>query len=297
MKRLLFILAAISLHAAPPDKRDGPNGHKIVPVAAGEYAVGAEDSPRNPARRVKLAAFGIADTETTNEQFAAFVAATGYVTDAERNGFGKVAVEGMGEWKWDQVKGAHWRKPMGGRGPGWEELLKHPVTQISGADAVAYCEWLGVRLPTLDEWEVAARAGSAARYPWGDKYDPKRANTWNGEMHLRNTREDGFVYTAPVRSYPENAWGLYDVIGNVFEYCADFPAGEKPDAAMHLIAGRGGSWWCSFNTCSYFNLVDIGEMVRYGTLSNQGFRIAVDAAKYRKSKSAGSNQKKRGTAR
>ncbi|WP_395740312.1 formylglycine-generating enzyme family protein [Prosthecobacter sp.] len=253
---------------------EGKNGHRFILIPAGEHALGGQKSTRNPPRHVRLAAFGIAEAETTNAQFAAFVAATHYVTDAERTGFGKVAVEGMEEWAWDQVKGAHWRKPMGGRGPGWEEIPNHPVTQISGVDAQAYCQWLGARLPTLEEWEAAARAGTGTLYPWGQEFDPKQANIWNGESHLKNTLEDTFRYTAPVKSFPPNAWGLYDVIGNVFEYCSGLPPDAEAGDEQRLVAGRGGSWWCSAGTCSFYNLVDIGRMDRHGSLSNQGFRVA-----------------------
>jgi len=182
----------------------------------------------------------------------------------------------MPDWAWEETPGAQWRQPFGARGKSWEEIPTHPVTQISGADAEAYCKWLGVRLPTLNEWEVAARAGAKTRYPWGEAFDPKKANVWNGTSHLKNTREDGFVYTAPVKSYPPNAWGLYDVIGNVFEYCADQPIGSKSSDAERFQSGRGGSWWCSFNTCHFFNLSDIGHMDKHGSLANQGFRIAMD---------------------
>lgn len=264
--------------ASPPAIVAGKNAHRFILIPAGDHALGGQKSPprRNPPRHVHLAAFAIAEAETTNAQFAAFVAATGYVTDAERTGFGKVAVEGMDEWAWDQVKGAHWRRPMGGRGPGWEDLRDHPVTQISGADAEAYCRWLGggARLPTWEEWEAAARAGTGTLYPWGQKFDPTKANIWNGRTHLKNTREDGFLYTAPVKSFPPNAWGLYDVIGNVFEYCAGLPPDAEPGDEDRLVAGRGGSWWCSADTCSSYNLVDIGRMDRHGSLSNQGFRVA-----------------------
>lgn len=264
-----------AVSAEPPPQKDGPDGHRLVIVPRGTYAVGSAESLTNPARRVTLESFAIATKETTNAQFAAFVAATGFVTDAENQGIGKVALEGMADWKWEQVEGAHWRRPMGSRGPGWEELKDHPVTQISGADAEAYCRWLGVRLPTLDEWEVAARAGAATLYPWGKDYDPKMANTWDGRTHLKNTRLDGFVYTAPTGSFPANAWGLYDVIGNVFEYCSGIPAGMPPKESARLIVGRGGSWWCSAGTCHFYNLMDIGQMDRRGSLSNQGFRIAM----------------------
>lgn len=275
---ILALLCCITpAFAEKPVLVSGKNAHRFIVIPAGEYAVGSLDAPRHPARRVELATFAIAEAETTNAQFAAFVKATGYVTDAERTGFGKVAMEGMQEWEWDQVKDAHWRKPMGNRGLGWEKMPDHPVTQISGADAEAYCQWLGGRLPTLDEWEVAARAGATTIYPWGAKFDPKLANIWNGSNHLKNSLEEGHLYTAPVKSFPPNGWGLYDVIGNVFEYCAGLPPDTEAGDEKHLIAGRGGSWWCSFGTCSYFNLVDIGRMDRRGSLSNQGFRVVAAA--------------------
>jgi sulfatase modifying factor 1 len=250
------------------------NGHKLILVPAADYYVGAPNNARNPCRKVKLKAFLIADAETTNEQFGRFAKATGYVTDAEKRGYGLVAREGMLDWAWDEVKGASWRHPSGPDGPSAADLPDHPVTQISGADAIAYCKWVGGRLPTLNEWEVAARAGAQTRWPWGDKFEPSRANVWNGTNHLHNTREDGWIYTSPVRSYPPNAWGLYDVIGNVFEYCSDLPKNISAHVSADQIAGRGGSWWCSAGTCNFFNLEDIGAMDRHGTLSNQGFRIA-----------------------
>ena len=134
------------------------------------------------------------------------------------------------------------------------------MTQISGADAEAYSVWAGGRLPTLDEWEVAARAGALTRYPWGDQFDAKRANVWNGATHAHNTLEDGWLYTSPVRTFPPNAWGLYDVIGNVFQYCSGLPGNHDDGDKQRFVAGRGGSWWCSAGTCNFFNLVDIGMM-------------------------------------
>lgn len=253
-------------------KEDGPNGHKLVPVAAGEFTLGEKDHARNPLHVVKLHTFKISDTETTNAQFVVFVKETGYVTDAERLKNAKVFREGMADWAWVTKEDANWRQPMGADGFKAEEMPEHPVTQISGADAEAYCKWVGGRLPTLDEWEIAARAGVQSKWPWGDKFIAGRANIWNGKTHKKETDADRFIYTAPVRSYAPNAWGLYDVIGNVFEYCSDLPKGET-GRMRSTIAGRGGSWWCSKGTCSAFNLVDIGQMTRRGSLSNQGFRV------------------------
>jgi sulfatase modifying factor 1 len=256
----------------------GPNGHQLVSIPAGSYRVGAPGHLRNPRRTVHLKGYRIADAETTNEEFDRFVKATGYVTDAEKLGFGLVAREGMIDWAWTETKGANWRAPFGSGEVRSGDLKNHPVTQISGADAEAYCRWVGGRLPTLEEWEVAARAGSNTRWPWGDTFDPHLANVWNGTNHLHNTREDGWIYTAPVRSFPPNAWGLYDVIGNVFEYCEGLPAIFSAADKARMIAGRGGSWWCSTGTCDFFNLVDIGAMDRHGSLANQGFRVVFDEA-------------------
>jgi len=273
---LLVGCASLQVERAIVPALPGPNQHRLVSIPAGTYLVGAVQYAVNPRRKLNLRSFRIADAETTNEQFARFAEATGYITDAERRGYGLVSSEGMLDWAWNEMKGASWRAPFGPDGLKAYALPNHPVTQISGADAEAYCKWIGGRLPTLDEWEVAARSGSITHWPWGDKFDSSRANVWNGTDHRHNTREDGWVYTAPVRSYAPNAWGLYDVVGNVFEYCADLPSHYRPKDAQRLICGRGGSWWCSASTCNYFNLDEIGTMDRHGSLANQGFRIVLD---------------------
>lgn len=269
----------LSADEAPRPKQPGPNGHLLVAVPAGEWRVGESGHGLNPPRTVRLKAFLVADAETTNAQFATFVKETGHVTDAEKRGVAQVFRPDQPEWKWVDVKGATWKCPFGPDGKTAAELPEHPVTQISAADAAAYCKWLGGRLPSLAEWEVAARAGSTARHPWGAAFHPNAANIWNGATHARNTREDGWELTAPVRSYAPNAWGLYDVIGNVFEYCSDLPAGVRQRADHPLTAARGGSWWCSKDTCRFFNLVDIGTMERHGSLPNQGFRIVFDSGR------------------
>ena len=245
-------------------------------IPAGRYQVGADENHGNPRHEIELKHFWISDAETTNEQFSRFVRQTGYKTDAERRGYGMVALEGMLDWAWAETPGASWRWPNGKKGRSAASMPAHPVTQISGQDAEAYCRWVGGRLPTLDEWEVAARAGAKTRWPWGNEFLPDKANIWNGEAHRHNTRLDGWCYTSPVRSFPPNAWGLYDVIGNVFEYCSDLPANLPASESTRLIAGRGGSWWCSANTCNFYNLEDIGTMARDGSLSNQGFRVVFD---------------------
>ncbi len=278
-----LMLAAAPIAAAqekPPAKVAGQNGHQLVPVAAGEYKVGAKGHATNPPRTAKFSACLIADAETTNSQFAKFVAATGHRTDAEKRGAAHVFRYGEREWRWIETTGACWRRPRGPDGPDAVKVLaNHPVTCLSAADAAAYCKWAGGRLPTQAEWEVAARAGSTMLYPWGAEFQPDKANVWNGLTHQKNTKEDGWEFTAPVRSYAPNAWGLYDVIGNVFEFVSDIPPMVKEKKEQPLTSARGGSWWCSSHTCKAYNLVDNGTMALHGSLPNQGFRLAVTALK------------------
>ena len=268
-----FWLAAF---ASAAETKPGPNNHLLVRIPAGVYPLGSDEHKVNRRHDFKTEGFLISEAETTNAQFGAFVTATGYKTHAERSGWSLIGGEGSAEWEWKRSEGADWRHPFGPDGPDATKLPDHPVTQISGEDARAYCRWIGGRLPQIDEWETAARAGATTKYPWGKDYAEKSANTWNGVSHLKNTRADGFVLTAPVKSYPANAWGLYDVIGNVFEYCEGVPPWMTSEVKEKRICGRGGSWWCSDGSCSFFNLLDIGSMIKTASLPNQGFRVVFD---------------------
>lgn len=241
-------------------------------VPAGTYYVGKSGHIQNPRRSVALKAFEIAKTETTNEEFAAFVQATGYVTDAERMHNAMVFEPGLPEFRWIRDESANWRTPNGKTRGSIANKSRHPVTSISFCDAQAYCRWAGVRLPTVEEWEVASRAGSKSDYFFSG--DPagigKYANIWHGKDHLKPDSSDGFMYTAPVASFAPNPWGLYDIYGNVFEFCSGKLRGDGKNAAH----ARGGSWWCSKNSCCFFNSVDIGTVNIHASFSNQGFRVA-----------------------
>ena len=199
---------------------------QFVRVPAGVYTVGQPNSLQNPRRQVKTTGFDISATELTNAAFAEFVAATGYVTDAERFKNALVFEPGLAEFRWLEDSTASWRHPNGvSRG---NCQPNHPVTTISYHDAEAYCQWANVRLPTLDEWEIASRAGAATLYHWGNGENQLRtyANIWHGRFPERDRGDDGFAGTSPVTAFPANGFGLYDMGGNVWQWCADW---YRPD--------------------------------------------------------------------
>lgn len=244
----------------------------FIRVPGGVYQLGKQNHPANPLHQAKLAEFELAATETTNREFDSFVRATHYKTDAERFRNARVFKPGLGEFEWMDDSTACWRFPNGVSRGGIEKRMDHPVTCISFHDIEAYCRWSGYRLPTLDEWEVAARAGTRSLYFFGDSVAEITgyANIWHAYDHLNADTSDGYMYTAPVASFKANPWGFYDLYGNVFEFCADRPA---QTAASGLAAARGGSWWCSSHSCGYFNSVDIGRVHPRASFSNQGFRV------------------------
>jgi formylglycine-generating enzyme required for sulfatase activity len=269
--------------------------------------------------------------EVTNAQFAAFVEATGYVTTAEKAvdweeikkelppGTPKpdasqlapaslvfvatdkpVSLRDVSQW-WQWRKGANWRQP---EGPGSSIVGKenHPVVHVSWFDAVAYCVWAGKRLPTEAEWEYASRGGlKDAVYAWGNedlRSGTSKANTWEGSFPYRNDQSDGFYFTAPVQSYQANNYGLFDMAGNVWEWCADLyhedyyktlagktthnPQGpetsydsNEPYALKRI--SRGGSFLCHDSYCSgYRNSMRMKTTPDTGSM-HTGFRTVVSA--------------------
>ncbi len=224
--KISFLFTAFVLTASPFSAQV-KNGFAFVP--GGEYAVGKIGHLLNPYRKVTVDSFFIAKTEVTNRQFEEFVQATGYKTDAERMHNAMVFVPGLKEFEWKQDSSANWKFPNGISRGGIETKMDHPVTTISYTDAVAYCQWAGARLPTLDEWEIACRAGTSTDYFWGDNREQikKYANIWYGRNHLTADSSDGYMYTSPVGSFDPNPWGLYDVYGNVFELCDGELYGNK----------------------------------------------------------------------
>ncbi|MGC4089002.1 MAG: SUMF1/EgtB/PvdO family nonheme iron enzyme [Polyangiaceae bacterium] len=269
----------------------------MVHVAAGSFTRGHDHGARRdetPAQRVHLSSFEIDATLVTRSAFAGFVQRTGYVTSAERRGFGMAAREGMDDWAWQRVPHGSFRWPFLGDVDGDNQAFLRddaPVVMVSYEDAVAFCAERSARLPTEAEWEFAMRAGSdGTRYPWGNQ--PERAdgklglNFWQGASHRRNLRLDGFVYVSPVRAFEPNALGIYDAVGNVWQWTADFYA---PDTYARLgkevrdpqgpVEGtqrvlRGGSWWCGVCTCEGNGLHYRGKAAPTAAFNNNGFRCA-----------------------
>ena len=260
----------------------------MVFVGGGRFRMGSdEDMPyEGPAHEVAVNSFWMDSREVSVGEFARFVEATGYVTEAERFGWSGVFDASDGEWH--RVDGADWRHPEGPRAPPAPD--DEPVTQVSWADAEAYARWAGKRLPTEAEWEYAARGGLEGRkYSWGDELRPggrPAANWWQGHFPEQNTGEDGFRGRAPVGSFRPNGYGLYDTAGNVWEWCEDwFDAGyyghsparnpKGPDAGDERVI-RGGSWMCSENYCTNYRVAARGHTAPDSGLNNLGFRCARD---------------------
>ena len=312
-----------------------PRGMKWIP--GGSFLMGNENSPHQdeqPVHAVTLDGFWLDETEVTNAQFLKFVEATRYKTVAERTPtreeieanvpvgtpiIDELLVPGsicfnpkfdmrtlrkdFPNWPyqvWKYEPGADWRHPQGLKSS-IDDKLDHPVIHVSWEDAQAYCRWSGHRLPTEAEWEYAARGGLEGReYPWGDKQNPDGKwlhNTWQGVFPETHDVQDGFEGPAPVKSYPPNGYGLYDVSGNVWEWCQDWyrpdyyetsvkknPQGpaDSIDPNEPLIPKRiqrGGSFMCSDDYCTGYRVsARMKGDVQSGTF-HCGFRTALSAAK------------------
>lgn len=306
----------------------------MVLVRGGRFTMGSDgplarrnEQPPNP---VQLDDFWMDVAPVTNAQFAEFVKATGYETIAERTpdweelkkslppgtpkpddsllvagsmvftpSDGPVDLRDMSTfWQW--VPGASWKHP---EGP--DSDLKgrenHPVVQIAWYDAVAYAEWAGKSLPTEAQWEFAARAGADTTYFWGDEFEPdgrSMANTWNGAFPYRNTKEDGYERTAPVRSFPANGLGIYGMAGNVWNWCSDpyrpdtyalrgdevcanptgplGPAGQQlPSGTQHVV--KGGSFLCHVEYCASYRPSARRGLPADTGMSHVGFRCVLPA--------------------
>lgn len=267
-----------------------------------DYAQGFPEDGEGPIREVRLDPFRIDRTPVTNEMFGLFVAATGYVTEAERFGWSFVFWSHIPQEKfqalvedtvaaapwWCKVRGARWNAPEGPES-NLAGRAQHPVVHVSWNDAQAFCAWSGQRLPTEAEWEYAARGGLVQKlYPWGDKLRPDgehRCNIWQGEFPNLDTAEDGYAGTCPVEAFPANEYGLYSVTGNTWEWCADWfspdfhrtasrdnPRGPETGTARVM---KGGSFLCHKSYCNRYRVAARTSNTPDSSTSNIGFRCAV----------------------
>ncbi|MDR2283032.1 MAG: formylglycine-generating enzyme family protein [Sphingobacterium sp.] len=299
----------------------GRDSVKMILIEGGSFKMGSKDfADALPIHEVEVSSFYMDEHEVTNGQFEAFVKATGYTTVAERPLDPKefpdadpemlqagsavfVGSEKVGDlnnalqW-WAYVAGASWRQPEG-PGSSIRDRKNYPVTQLAFQDAEAYAKWAGKRLPTEAEWEYAAKAGRPTdeMYYWGKEQQENgkwSANIYQGTFPIHNTAEDGFEYSAPVKSYPANAYGLYDMAGNVWEWCSDFyrtdyyatsnrvnPKGpqsshDPQEPGLVKRVQRGGSFLCNDAYCQRYKAGARGKGEVNSPTNNVGFRCVKD---------------------
>lgn len=313
------------------DKPKGAAPEGMMWIPGGEYSMGSinpvgmdaggdkDMQDARPVHRVYVDGFYMDATEVTNAQFAAFVKATGYITDAEKKpdaaDFPGVPADKLvpgsavftppGQpvplnnyllW-WQYINGADWRHPNGPES-NIEGKDNYPVVQVSWNDAAAYAKWAGKRLPKEAEWEFAARSGKAGDlYPWGNQLKPDdkwMANIFEGTFPNTDKGLDGFAGIAPVKQYPANAYGLYDLAGNVWEWCADWyrpdyyvqqaslgtsknpggPSGsyDPDEPRAHKKVQRGGSFLCTDQYCTRYMVGTRGKGEISSASNHIGFR-------------------------
>ena len=277
--------------------------HAVV-IPGGTALVGTDapqipDDGESPLRRVRVHDFAMGAIAVTNAEFADFVAATGYVTEAERFGWSFVfwaqvpeshgPTEGVVaiEW-WRRVDGAIWSVP---NGPGTEDVCHpdHPVVHVSWNDARAYCNWVGGRLPTEAEWEHAARGGLGdVPFPWGDAApndsDFMPCNIWQGRFPELNTARDGYATTAPAHSFQPNGYGLYNMVGNVWEWTSDSyrirslkkVVKKRLSEMKGYKLSKGGSFLFHRSYCYRYRIAARSGTSPDSATTHHGFRVVWD---------------------
>lgn len=269
------------------------NKQKMIYIPGGQFLMGTDykkgfpTDKEGPIREVTVDPFYIDTHTVTNVDFQKFVQDTGYITEAEQYGWSFVFYQFISPttakkvkqkvqqtpWWW-VVEGTTWDHPNG-PDSAINNILDHPVTHVSWNDALAYCRWAGMRLPTEIEWEFAARGGLEQKlYPWGNDLTPNGlhyCNIWQGEFPDKNNLDDGYAGTAPAKSFPPNGYGLYNVSGNVWEWCADLFSEQNNTRAM-----RGGSYLCHHSYCNRYRIAARTANTPDSSTGNIGFRCVKD---------------------
>lgn len=328
---VVLLVACESATKQPDHATPAPQG--MVTIPAGDFQMGGKsaqaDPDELPRRDIHVDAFWMDATEVTNRQFAAFVEATGYKTVAERDidwkemaknlppgtpkpddallaagslifrpTEGPVNLQNVAQW-WQWTTGANWRNPEG-PGSHIDDRMDHPVVHIAWEDANAYAQWAGKRLPTEAEWEWAAMGGlKDPKYPWGDtpiEEATSIANFWQGAFPYDNTEADGYFGAAPVKSFPPNGYGLYEMAGNVWEWTSDKyhyqayqlekensdnPQGpqqsfDPQEPNMPKRSMRGGSFLCNDSYCSGYRVSRRMKSSEDSGFNHTGFRCVKD---------------------
>lgn len=280
----------------------------MVRLEGGTFLMGTDSDEgfpadgEGPVREVHVDPFYIDRYHVTNAKFKEFADETGYETEAEEYGWSFVFCNFLppknarrarpvpGAPWWRAVKKASWKWPEG-RGSHISDRMDHPVVHVSWNDAVAYAKWAGKRLPTEAEWEYAARGGLPQKlFPWGNVLKPNgehMCNIWQGSFPECNTEEDGYSGTAPVGSFPPNESGLYEVAGNVWEWCSDWFSADyhvdgprenpngPPEGASKVM--RGGSYLCHHSYCNRYRVAARSANTPDSSTGNLSFRCAADA--------------------
>jgi formylglycine-generating enzyme required for sulfatase activity len=302
-KQRLAQVTACARAAAARQRATAGSLAGMVRLDGGPFHMGSEDPEafptdgEGPVRLVTLSPFHIASHAVTNEEFAEFVRRTGYRTEAERFSWSFVFQNQVPQrergssmpgapW-WVRVDGADWSHPEGPDSAARPEI---PAVHVRWSDAQAYCGWSGYRLPTEAEWEFAARGGLDRKtYPWGDDLTPggrHMCNIWQGKFPDADLGEDGFTNVAPARSFPPNGFGLFNMVGNTWEWCADFfdplwPVEDVSTDPLGPPAGtarlmKGGSYLCHESYCRrYRNAARTGTDPGTST-GHIGFRVVRD---------------------